>query len=112
MQEELFDIIIDKYYNKDIDVQMRVDSIRIKQEEMRIKREEKKNNLANKIKKAFIVISRKTAELCEKLLRKEQLSNEIMGTTENNKQIADAHDEVADKLMLAYKDEFNSQENE
>lgn len=111
LQDELLNIITQKYYIGDKEIQEQVDKINMKKEELRIRREKLlvKNSFANKIKNALITIKGKTAELCEKLLRKEIMSNEIMGIVENQEELESAHDEIVDKIELAYK---NAEEKE
>ena len=104
LQDELLNLITQKYYIADKEIQEQVDKINLKKEELKIRREKLivKNSFANKIKNALITIKGKTAELCEKLLRKEILSNEIMGIVENQEELEFAHEEIVEKITEYY----------
>ena len=110
LQDELLQLITDKYYNGDIDIQEKVDKINLKKEELRIRREKliTKNSFASKIKNALIKIKGKTAEICEKLLRKEIISNEIMGIVENQEELETAHEEIVEQISNCYNENIKN----
>lgn len=96
LQGELLEFVKNKYYNKDTELKKYVDQIDIKYRENLIraeKRREKKKSLGEKVKDIFVKISLKTLQLCDKLIMKEKVSNQIMGYAENP-DIADAEKEV------------------
>lgn len=86
MQQELLDIVKNKYYDYDTQIQECVNRINSKYEEMRIKAEQRKiekEKLGDKVKKVLTLLSFKTLQLCDKLIIKEQVSNQIMEYPEN-----------------------------
>lgn len=110
LQDELLELITQKYYQGDTQIKEQVDKINLKKEELRIKREKflVKNLFANKIKNVLIKIKGKTAEICEKLLRKEIISNEIMGIVENQEELEIAHEEIVEQIGNCYKENIKN----
>lgn len=84
LHEELLNLVKEKYYGKDDAITECVNSLNIKTEQLQAKREKKKvakENLGQKVKKVISTMSLKTLLLCDKLIVKEKLSNQIMGYT-------------------------------
>lgn len=82
LQEELLNLVKEKYYGKDEAITECVNRLNSKNEQLQAKREKKKiklNNSNNKLKTKQSTISLETLMLCDKLIVKENLSNQIMG---------------------------------
>lgn len=82
LQEELLELVKEKYYDKDEQISQCVDNINKKYQENLVKAQQRKDRklaLGEKIKKVLVGISLETLQLCDKLIVKEKISNEIMG---------------------------------
>lgn len=100
LQEELLELVKEKYYDKDEQISQCVDSINKKYQENLLKaqkRKEQKLSLGEKIKKVLIGISLETLQLCDKLIVKEKVAVEIMGYTPNN-DLSKAEKEIKDGI--------------
>jgi len=81
LQSELLDLITKKHYDTDPEIKAYVNKITTKRQEMQIKAEQrklKKASLGEKIKVLVCKISFQTLQLCNKLIVKERVSNQIM----------------------------------
>ena len=82
MQSEWWELVANKYYNKDKKVAECVDKINAKVSKLKIakeKRDAKKLSFGNVIKVITSKLSMATLKLCDKLITKEKISNQIMG---------------------------------
>jgi len=77
LQNELFELVKEKYYNSDSEIQECINKINTKQKEMQ-ERKQERESLGGKIKRVISVISFQTLQLCNKLIIKERISNKIM----------------------------------
>lgn len=96
LQEELLEIVKEKYYDKDEQISQCVDSINKKYQENLLKaqkRKEQKLSFGEKIKKVLVDISLETLQLCDKLIVKERVSNQIMGYTPSD-DLSKAEEEI------------------
>lgn len=101
LQEELLDLVKAKYYEKDEEISSCIDKINIKYDEMREKAEKRKQEklkFGQVIKNIFVKISLATLQLCDKLIVKEKVSNQIMGYTCTN-ELANAEIEVKKAIL-------------
>lgn len=96
LQEELLEIVKEKLYGKDEQITKCIDSINKKYQENILKaqkRKEQKLSFGEKIKKVLVDISLEALQLCDKLIVKERVSNQIMGYTPSD-DLSKAEEEI------------------
>lgn len=102
LQEELLELVKTKYYSKDEEIADCVNKINKKYAENLAKAEERKKKklaLGEKIKNVLVSISLKTLQLCDKLIVKEKVSNQIMGYDPQDN-LEQAEKEIKDGITL------------
>lgn len=85
LQEQLLNLVKEKYYGKDDAITECVNMLNSKSEQLRAKREkrlQRVNKAEDKNKSKSSNISLETLLLCDKLIIKERWSNQIMGYPE------------------------------
>lgn len=104
LQQKLFDLIVEKYYNTDKDIAEYVDKITNKKIEIETRKLEKRTKeLDNKkVKKISATLSTTTLSLCDKLIVKERVSSEIMNYPITQELIT-AEEEIKASLLFVQK---------
>ena len=101
MQSELLELVANKYYNKDKKIAECVDKINAKVSKLKIakeKRDAKKLSFGNVVKVITSRLSIATLKLCDKLIAKEKVSNQIMGY-EISKELENAEVEIKAEII-------------
>lgn len=104
MQDDLINLVI-KYYSDNKEIKELIKSINTRKEELRKQREKRIQAIKNAQKNKKIAITINSLEICEKLLRKEILSNEIMGIDQNIGELQETQDEIINAI---FKNEVNN----
>ena len=100
LQEELLELVKEKYYDKDEEISHCVDNINTKYSEMKEKAEKRKQEklkLGQLVKNIFVKISLATLQFCDKLIVKEKVSNQIMGY-KNPNELETAENEIKNAM--------------
>lgn len=105
LQQKLFELIIERYYNTDKDIAEYVDKITNKKIEIETRKLERRTKeLDNKkVKKISATLSTTTLSLCDRLVVKERVSNEIMNYP-ITQELMTAEEEI--KTALLFVQEF------
>ena len=112
LQDQLYEVVC-RYFGDNKEVKEIISQIAEKKlylQKQKEKRMSKNCNLEILDKNKKLKISINSLEICEKLLRKEIISNEIMNWEEKNEVLIDSHDEILDALIKEQEERFYGNE--